>query len=69
MHHCDSYGIWQLALHVAAHPSPYGSTRDCLCKMCGLCFQVMDMPLLFETGAYMLTWPRVLVAADPATQV
>lgn len=31
--------------------------------------QVMDMPLLFETGAYLLTWPRVLVAADPATQV
>ena len=31
--------------------------------------QVIDMPLLFETGAYMLTWPRVLVAADPATQV
>jgi len=31
--------------------------------------QVMDMPLLFETGAYMLTWPRVLVAANPGTQV
>ena len=31
--------------------------------------QVIDMPLLFETGAYLLTWPRVLVAADPATQV
>lgn len=29
----------------------------------------MDMPLLFETGAYILTWPRVLVTANPGTQV
>ena len=27
------------------------------------------MPLLFETDAYMLTWPRVLIAADPSVQV
>lgn len=31
--------------------------------------QVIDMPLLFETGAYRLTWPRVLVYADPEAQV
>ncbi len=27
------------------------------------------MPLLFETGAYLLTRPRVLVKCDPETQV
>lgn len=27
------------------------------------------MPLLFETGAYLLTWPRVLVKCDLDTQV
>ena len=27
------------------------------------------MPLLFETGAYRLTWPRVLVACDAETQL
>lgn len=27
------------------------------------------MPLLFETGAYKLTSPRILVAADAETQV
>lgn len=27
------------------------------------------MPLLFETGAYKLTWPRVLVACDAQTQL
>ena len=27
------------------------------------------MPLLFETGAYMLTWPRMLVYTDATTQV
>ena len=31
--------------------------------------QVVDMPLLFETGAHRLTWPRVLVYADPEAQV
>ena len=31
--------------------------------------QVIDMPLLYETGAYMLTWPRMLVKCDPETQV
>lgn len=31
--------------------------------------QVVDMPLLFETGAYRLTWPRVLVACDAETQL
>jgi hypothetical protein len=30
--------------------------------------QIIDMPLLFETGAYMLTWPRVLVFTNPDTQ-
>lgn len=29
----------------------------------------IDMPLLFETGAYLLTWPRILVKCDPETQV
>ena len=27
------------------------------------------MPLLYETGGYMLTWPRLLVTSDPAVQV
>ena len=31
--------------------------------------QFVDMPLLFETGAYRLTWPRVLVYAGPEAQV
>jgi hypothetical protein len=31
--------------------------------------QVIDMPLLFESGAYMLTWPRMLVKCDPELQV
>ena len=31
--------------------------------------QVVDMPLLFETGAYRLTWPRVLVACNAETQL
>ncbi len=30
---------------------------------------MVDMPLLVETGAYLLTWPRVLVKCDPETQV
>ena len=30
---------------------------------------VVDMPLLFESGAYLITRPRVLVACSPATQV
>lgn len=31
--------------------------------------QVVDMPLLFETGAYKVTRPRVLVACDAETQL
>jgi dephospho-CoA kinase len=31
--------------------------------------QVLDIALLFETGAYRLTWPRVLVACDAETQL
>lgn len=31
--------------------------------------QVIDMPLLFETGFYKLTRPRVLVACGPAVQL
>lgn len=30
---------------------------------------VVDMPLLFESGFYLLTRPRVLVACSPATQL
>lgn len=34
------------------------------------CFsQVVDMPLLFETGSHKFTHPCVLVAADPDHQV
>ncbi len=63
MQRCISLGI------LVCTPQPSGIHIEFLCKARGLCLQVMDMPLLFETGAYMLTWPRVLVAADPATQV
>ena len=30
--------------------------------------QVLDMPLLFETGFYRITRPRILVAANPGLQ-
>lgn len=31
--------------------------------------KVVDMPLLFETGAYKFTWPRILVSCSAAVQV
>lgn len=31
--------------------------------------QVVDMPLLFETGAHRLTWRNVFVTCDHATEV
>lgn len=42
---------------------------DCLLSVVGTSLQVVDMPLLFETGTYKFTRPRVLVYCDQGTQV
>ena len=31
--------------------------------------KVVDMPLLFETGAYKFMWPRILVSCSAEVQV
>ena len=53
--------------------------RLCFCHWCteqvisvitaGSAVKVVDMPLLFESGAYRLLWPRVLVACSSEVQV
>lgn len=41
----------------------------CVLLSVSVCMQVVDMPLLFETGAHKLIRPNVLVSCSPEVQV
>ncbi len=47
---------------------PFFSTQGLANQIVELTLQVVDMPLLFETGSHRLMWPRVFVTCSHETE-